>query len=149
MTTTDTAQKTLSARRYLSSYTDYNRAGVLQAAVDEYLGRRDRRRHPDGTFDRMRRWYPSDEERCGCCDDIRTPSGAHPYSYMVHCRTAEHVASLYGIATDELERAIRRAEDRGGDERPLYLEWLSSRDALQYRFEAKQYTGKTSHKGEV
>lgn len=83
-------------------------AGHAEAlAVDEFLVRQSRRRHPDGTFDSAQRWYPSAGERCGCCEGIRSPSRAHPYSYMVHCRTAAHVAQLYGIPVEIIRYVVR------------------------------------------
>ena len=73
--------------------------------LDQYIGlaelellaamRRDRVAHPVGKFDRGGRWYPSDRERASCCAAIRSPSRAHPYSYMVHCRTRKHLETWY------------------------------------------------------
>lgn len=85
----------------------------LQAAVDEYQRRRDRQSHPSGKFDSGGRWYPSNEERRGCCSNIRSPSRAYPYSLMLHCRTIEHVAALYGIGARELRAAVRKAARPG------------------------------------
>lgn len=56
-----------------------------------FINRRDRDTHPDGHFDIARRWWPSFEEKCDCCDYIRKPSRSWPYSYLVHCRSAAHV----------------------------------------------------------
>jgi hypothetical protein len=121
--------KTL-GNRNLNSYTAQMRPLVLGEAVALYISRRDRQSHPEGTFDKQSRWYPSTEERCDCCASIRTPSAAYPYSYLVHCRTAEHIASLFGISLDDLSAAIRRAEDRGGDEAKAYKQWLKNRAHL-------------------
>lgn len=82
---------------------------VLKAA-QEYLSRRDRITNPDGNFDKAGRWYPSESEHCDCCKAIRGPSRAYPYSYMVHCRTAQHVANLYGVDAKELRKATRQIE---------------------------------------
>ena len=79
----------------------------LDDAVRVYWDRRDRREHPEGQFDNAMRWYPSNEEQQTCCRAIRTPSRAYPYSLMVHCRTAQHVANLCGVETSELRRAAR------------------------------------------
>jgi hypothetical protein len=59
-----------------------------------YEARQDRREHPDGEFDKAGRWYPSDLERCECCNSIRYPSRSWPYSLLVHCRSKRHVANL-------------------------------------------------------
>jgi hypothetical protein len=129
MSTLSHTIQTLSDRRYLASYTATMRPLVLREAVELYLARRDRRSHPAGSFDSAHRWYPTAQERCDCCD-VRRPSRAYPYSLLVHCRTAEHIAHLYGIAYDDLAAAIRRAEDRGGDEAKSYRAWLQSRAHL-------------------
>ncbi len=82
---------------------------ILKAA-QEYLDRRDRITNPDGKFDRAGRWYPSESEECDCCSGIRTPSRAYPYSYMVHCRTAAHVAALYNVDVRDVRKAARQIE---------------------------------------
>ncbi|WP_461365286.1 hypothetical protein [Candidatus Darwinibacter acetoxidans] len=79
---------------------------VILAAY-EYIQRQRRASHPDGTFDRAKRWYPSPEEERPCCASIRRPSGSYPYSLMTHCRTAGHVAALYGVDAREVRRALR------------------------------------------
>ena len=80
---------------------------AMSRAVSTYLSRKDRRAHPDGTFDRAGRWYPSDEEYQSCCDKIRGPTRAFPYSYMTHCRTVEHVANLCGVDARDLRQRVR------------------------------------------
>lgn len=60
-----------------------------------YEARRDRDAHPEGRFDRARRWYPSEIEDAdgdGTC--VRSPSRAWPYSYMLRCRTRQHCRVL-------------------------------------------------------
>jgi len=81
----------------------------LEAATACWRRRHDRREHPAGTFDRQSRWYPGDSERQTCCDSVRGPSRAWPYSYMLHCRSVEHVAALYGVDPTMLRRATRQA----------------------------------------
>jgi len=56
--------------------------------------RLNRESHPDGEFDKAGRWWPDEGERQECCEYIRSPSRAYPYSLMVHCRSREHVALL-------------------------------------------------------
>jgi hypothetical protein len=64
-----------------------------------YTARRDRLVHPEGSFDSAGRWYPSVTEDCGgdgrC---VRTPSRMWPYSYMLRCRTRQHVSALVAAA---------------------------------------------------
>jgi len=67
---------------------------LKQEVAAKYESRQDRSEHPEGTFDDAGRWYPDDDERCECCDYIRSPSRAYPYSLMVHCRTKKHIRHL-------------------------------------------------------
>lgn len=78
------------------------------AAVDEYLARQRRDRHPVGWFDSAGRWYPSESEIRECCERIRAPSRNWPYPLMLHCRTAKHVAALFAVDVRNL-RLMRSA----------------------------------------
>jgi hypothetical protein len=78
----------------------------INAAVQVYLDRQARITHPAGKFDKAGRWYPIGDERCECCNYIRTPSRAWPFSLMMHCRTMEHVAHLYDVDIKKLRRAV-------------------------------------------
>src|SRR5262249_38215916 len=60
----------------------------------EFVCRELRLHHPDGTFDEGGRFYPSEKEARDCCETIRAPSRAFPFSLMKHCRTIKHVANL-------------------------------------------------------
>lgn len=62
--------------------------------------------HPSGDFDNAGRWYPTNY--CDCCESIRSPSRAYPYSLMVHCRTVAHVACVHGIEERRLRWAVKR-----------------------------------------
>ncbi len=79
----------------------------IMSAAKEYKDRQSRRTHPAGEFDKGGRWYPSENERQSCCDSIRSPSRAWPMSYNRHCRSAQHVAALYGVDPADLRRAAR------------------------------------------
>ena len=79
---------------------------ILDAA-NEYVRRQDRASHPDGTFDKSGRWYPSDAETCPCCSDICSPSLSYPYSFMVHCRTIKHVAMLFDAPLKDVRAKAR------------------------------------------
>lgn len=60
-----------------------------------YTARRNRAEHPEGKFDSGRRWYPSSREDAGGSgSSTRAPSRAWPYSYMLRCRTRQHVTVL-------------------------------------------------------
>jgi len=80
----------------------------LQIAAQEYVRRQNRTAHPDGETVRGR-WYPSDSERCDCCG-VRSPSRSYPWSLMLHCRTAKHVATRYGVSRSELLRAAKEIQ---------------------------------------
>jgi len=82
----------------------------LETAARVYISRRDSVSHPAGKFDNAGRWYPADAERCECCNAVRSPSRAFPYSYMTHCRTIAHVANLYGVDVKDLRREVKRLE---------------------------------------
>lgn len=79
----------------------------VEQAAAEHLRRRGRRTHPAGRQDNAGRWFPSDSEWQDCCNEVRSPSRAYPWSYMTHCRTAEHVARVYGVDARALKRATR------------------------------------------
>jgi hypothetical protein len=81
----------------------------LEQAVTLSVARQERSAHPDGTFDKKSRWYPSESEQQPCCSRIRYPSAAFPNSLNRHCRSAGHVATLAGVDASELRRAARRA----------------------------------------
>ena len=60
-----------------------------------YEARRDRVVNPEGRFDGGGRWYPSEaEDADGDGSRTRRPSRAWPYSYMLRCRTRQHVRVL-------------------------------------------------------
>lgn len=80
----------------------------VEAAAHEFLDRKAREAHPDGYFDAAGRWYPSDAERCGWCDSVRDPSKNYPYSLMVHCRTAGHIADRLDVDPVDVRRRARQ-----------------------------------------
>lgn len=86
----------------------------IKKAAQEFIDRQDRLTHPDGKFDNAKRWWPSDDEECTCCGGIRSPSRSWPYSLMIHCRTAQHVAALFDVDARELKREARRLRQAGG-----------------------------------
>lgn len=79
----------------------------LYAALKEYQARQARASHPEGTFDKAQRWYPSENEHQSCCDAIRGPSRAWPNSLNKHCRSIEHVANLFAVDAKELRKLAR------------------------------------------
>lgn len=86
------------------------------SAAREYIARRDRQSHPDGKKDGAGRWYPSatEDPRGTIRRTVRTPSRAWPWSYAHACRSAAHVAELYGVDVALLRRTARML-DRSAD----------------------------------
>jgi hypothetical protein len=83
------------------------RAAVIPAAK-QYIARRDRTEHPEGTFDKAGRWYPTVSEKLNT-SAFRSPSREWPYSYMLACRSLAHVAALHGLSSPDELLAVRRA----------------------------------------
>lgn len=79
---------------------------VIDGAID-YLKRQARTNHPDGKADSAGRFYPSNVERCDCCERIRQPSRSWPHSLRTHCRTAAHVANKYNVDVKEMRKMAR------------------------------------------
>lgn len=89
--------------RTLSSLQRIKKLELITIDEEEYLQtvvkniyefRKDRRSHPDGNFDKQKRFYPSVRETCSCCESIRTPSISWPFSLMKHCRTKKHIQQM-------------------------------------------------------
>lgn len=91
----------------LGLHAQFEREKRVRRAAASYIARRDRKEHPDGTFDTAKRWYPSDKERQDCCDAIRSPTRNWPYSYVLHCRTLPHVAKLFDVTPEEIRAYLR------------------------------------------
>ena len=88
----------------------FNLASPIAKGAHEAKLRESRARHPDGKFDKGGRWYPSVEEEQACCVGIRAPSRSWQYSLMLHCRSINHVATLFGVSTLNLKREKKRQE---------------------------------------
>lgn len=86
------------------------------AAAKTAIARRDRMEHPHGRFDDAGRWIASAAEYCECCEDIRMPSRAYPYSMMVHCRSIQHVANLYKVDATAVRRAVKLLDEKELDQ---------------------------------
>ena len=71
-------------------------------AVKEYNRRKNGGSLP-GHFDRAGRFYSDPSDVCECCKGIRSPTRAWPLSILHHCKTAKHIATLYGIEEKELK----------------------------------------------
>lgn len=80
---------------------------TIELAAREYHNRKLRIEHPAGKFDNARRWYPAETEKCAECRTLREPSRAWPYSLMLHCRTARHIALKYSLDADAIKRVAK------------------------------------------
>jgi len=96
-------------RKYATDKTTGSKMTLYQFAViiaaNEYADLRDRVTNPDGSFDKAGRWYPDNYQ--DCCSAIRSPSRAHPYSLMTHCRTAAHVAETWGVDPKDVKKVAK------------------------------------------
>lgn len=70
---------------------------VLKAGI-RYYELRSHKTKPLGTIDKNKHFHPNDKERCSCCSAIEPPSHERPYSYIIHCRTPEHVANNFDVS---------------------------------------------------
>lgn len=60
----------------------------------EFAKRQKRLVNPAGSFDKQGRFYLDQSEIKSCCQGIRQPSKAFPYSQMLHARTKKHCQAL-------------------------------------------------------
>jgi hypothetical protein len=60
---------------------------------------------PVGRSGKGGKWLPVEDEHCTCCDSIRTPSHAYPWSLLKHCQTKVHIKQYL------FKKGIRSAED--------------------------------------
>jgi hypothetical protein len=81
----------------------------LREAVRTAIAREDRTESPRGEW-RDRLWYPADDERQDCCENI-TPTEGNRQALESHCRTQAHVARLFKVPRGELRRAVRLARE--------------------------------------
>ena len=86
---------------------DLIRNKSIQSCAQQYIARKYRTEHPDGEFDNAGRWYPDEIEELDT-SMYRSPSRAYKYSYMLACRTVEHVAKLHGFTKKDEVLAIKR-----------------------------------------
>ena len=110
-TSGNAAVDALSARKCKSIIENCTLERVQAAfrAQARWLRRKERTEHPDGTFDKAGRWYPSADEDC---DDYtshtRTPSRAWPNTYNHAARSLEHCEALEDANHDDV-LLMRRA----------------------------------------
>jgi hypothetical protein len=84
--------------------------GTIDAAID-YLLRATGKVKPEGECDDEGRFYPSENEKCDCCNVITTPSITWPITLLNHCCTATHVSKKHNVdpkATRKIADFIRK-----------------------------------------
>lgn len=86
---------------------DLELTGNAVLAARQWLARNKGPSRPAGRSDGASRFYPSDDERRECCDDIRSPSRAYPYSLWSHVHSAVHVAALHDVDPVNVRRAAK------------------------------------------
>jgi hypothetical protein len=70
---------------------------AMAMAALEAMKRKHRIHHPEGTFDKAKRFWLS--EQCGeHCHGYRKPTRNWPWSGMHHGRAVNHVAGLFGVS---------------------------------------------------
>lgn len=75
------------------------------SAAHEAFRRKKRLSHPAGKFDKAGVFHL--EERCNCCEGLRGPCPARPYSEMHHARSLTHVAQLYDVPVLHIRRLVK------------------------------------------
>lgn len=83
---------------------------MLQSAVTEFILREQGYKSPVGFKDSGGRWFPRTSgvsEHRECCDKVRQPTRAFPYSLYKHCMSLKHVAAIFEVDAKDLRRAMR------------------------------------------
>lgn len=52
-------------------------------------------------------WLPFPAEVRSCCQEIFPPTLKYPWTYQRHCRSARHVAMLFGVKEQDILRAVQ------------------------------------------
>ncbi len=88
----------------------YRMTPTLREAAQYYMALQSRKTHPKGhsVASTSSAWYP--DHPLPCCETIRRPSRAYPWSLMTHCRSMVHVAAERKIDVSRLRWAVRRLE---------------------------------------
>lgn len=76
----------------------------IEVAV-EYLKRKYRYTYPDG-HSKGKKWYPYEIEHAKCCDTIRSPSNAYPWSLMIHCKSLKHLCTLHDANISKVRKIL-------------------------------------------
>lgn len=80
----------------------------LLAAVEMYLDRKNRVKKPSGrSVYGTGVWYPDSSEAQSCCNSIRSPSRAYPFSLFKHCLTVDHIARLHDVSATDIRRVSK------------------------------------------
>jgi hypothetical protein len=89
-----------------------------EKAIAKYLSDN---RHPVGKTDKGGRWFPDDSEECSCCQAIRSPSRAYPWSLWKHCKSSKHLLTLMKEKPDSMDEEVAIALKMTDKTAPLYI----------------------------
>ena len=78
-------------------------------------------RNPKGHTDKGGRWYPTEDEKCSCCDNIRSPTRAYPWSLWKHCKSIKHYKNLIAYSPSFLDKEIPEALKMTIENAPQYI----------------------------
>lgn len=79
-----------------------------QSAAITYLLRKHKKDYPSGYKDNGGRWYPEDSEKARCCNSIRNPSRAWPWTLFKHCFSLHHIVTMYGAERNKVQELLRK-----------------------------------------
>jgi hypothetical protein len=85
----------------LSSDKDIHEHAV-RAAAEEFIARRDFKRHPAHEDDAKGRMTVASSELRKCCNKYKRQR----HALNMHCRTLEHVCSLFDVGEDEVTKIL-------------------------------------------
>lgn len=111
-------------------------------AVALYRSRQLRQAHPEGHFDKQRRFWPSKAEDCGVTKKVRAPSARWYLSYLIACRSFDHCCDLNKVKRDEalkVRRAIHHWQDIPWWEEGVVEEVLEGLKTYHTQYRLEQY----------
>lgn len=83
---------------------------TASAAAHLYIERKNGQGRPLGKTGGGGRWYPDDREFCDCCENVRSPSRAWPWSLYKHCFSVDHAASLFNADATTARKIARQLQ---------------------------------------
>jgi len=81
---------------------------TIADAVLLYILRDTRILDPDGGFDKHGRWWADENTEERPCCKRHYPSRRRQYRQIKHCRTLQHICTLYNVDYDEARKELRK-----------------------------------------